>query len=119
MGVQNRTIHIVGAGLAGSECALQLAEMGHEVVLIEMRGSGITTPAHKSEDFAELVCSNSFGSLASSSAPGLLKKKSLPRTCSSRMARMARAVQLTACNSLIRDFTAVESAINLMLAWII
>jgi methylenetetrahydrofolate--tRNA-(uracil-5-)-methyltransferase len=67
------TIHIVGAGLAGSECALQLAGMGYQVVLIEMRGSGVTTPAHQSEDFAELVCSNSFGSLAGSAAPGELK----------------------------------------------
>ncbi len=65
-------IYVVGAGLAGSECALQLAEMGHDVVLIEMRG-GVMTPAHKTSDFAELVCSNSFGSLASTSAPGLLK----------------------------------------------
>ena len=67
------TIHIVGAGLAGSECALQLASLGYEVVLIEMRGSGVTTPAHRTEDCAELVCSNSFGSLASTSAPGELK----------------------------------------------
>ena len=67
------TIHIVGAGLAGSECALQLASLGYQVVLIEMRGSGVTTPAHRGDDFAELVCSNSFGSLAGTSAPGELK----------------------------------------------
>lgn len=69
---QKRTIHIVGAGLAGSECALQMAEKGYDVVLIEMRGQTMT-PAHRTSDCAELVCSNSFGSLASSSAPGLLK----------------------------------------------
>lgn len=68
-----QTVHVVGGGLAGSECALQLAEMGHPVVLIEMRGSGTTTPAHKTSDLGELVCSNSFGSLASTSAPGELK----------------------------------------------
>lgn len=67
------TIHVVGAGLAGSECALQLASLGYQVVLIEMRGSGVSTPAHRGEDFAELVCSNSFGSLAGTSAPGELK----------------------------------------------
>jgi len=67
-----RTIHIVGAGLAGSECALQLARMGHDVVLIEMRGAQMT-PAHRTDRFAELVCSNSFGSVADTSAPGLLK----------------------------------------------
>lgn len=72
-----QTVHVVGAGLAGSECALQLAEMGHEVVLIEMRGGfrgeSVTTPAHKTGYCAELVCSNSFGSLAGTSAPGELK----------------------------------------------
>lgn len=66
------TIHIVGAGLAGSECALQLADFGYDVVLIEMRGATMT-PAHKTDKCAELVCSNSFGSLAGSSAPGELK----------------------------------------------
>lgn len=67
------TIHIVGAGLAGSECALQLADLGYSVVLIEMRGGEFSTPAHKTSDCAELVCSNSFGSLAGHSAPGELK----------------------------------------------
>jgi methylenetetrahydrofolate--tRNA-(uracil-5-)-methyltransferase len=66
------TIHIVGAGLAGSECALQLADLGYPVVLLEMRGATMT-PAHKTSQFAELVCSNSFGSLAATSAPGELK----------------------------------------------
>ncbi|MES2856549.1 MAG: methylenetetrahydrofolate--tRNA-(uracil(54)-C(5))-methyltransferase (FADH(2)-oxidizing) TrmFO [Bdellovibrionota bacterium] len=66
------TIHIAGAGLAGSECALQLADLGYDVVLIEMRGE-ISTPAHRTTDCAELVCSNSFGSLNSASAPGQLK----------------------------------------------
>ncbi len=70
---QKSTIHIVGAGLAGSECALQLASIGYQVVLIEMRGSGTSTPAHRGEDFSELVCSNSFGSLAGMAAPGQLK----------------------------------------------
>jgi methylenetetrahydrofolate--tRNA-(uracil-5-)-methyltransferase len=66
------TIHIAGAGLAGSECALQLADLGYEVVLIEMRGQ-TSTPAHRTNDCAELVCSNSFGSLNATSAPGQLK----------------------------------------------
>ncbi len=73
MAEQKSTIHIVGAGLAGSECALQLAELGHDVVLIEMRTAGVSTPAHKTDQCAELVCSNSFGSLANGSAPGQLK----------------------------------------------
>lgn len=65
-------ISVVGAGLAGSECALQLASKGYQVTLYEMRGVE-STPAHKTTDFAELVCSNSFGSMAEISAPGQLK----------------------------------------------
>lgn len=72
MSIQKPTIHIVGAGLAGSECALQLAEMGYAVTLIEMRDQ-VMTPAHRTAKCAELVCSNSFGSLAGTSAPGQLK----------------------------------------------
>ena len=66
-------ITVVGGGLAGSECAYQLAEMGHSVVLYEMRIGGTMTPAHKTNRLAELVCSNSFGSTTDYSAPGQLK----------------------------------------------
>jgi methylenetetrahydrofolate--tRNA-(uracil-5-)-methyltransferase len=69
--MQNK-ITVVGAGLAGSECALQLADLGYKVDLIEMRGVK-QTPAHKTDQFAELVCSNSFGSMGEISAPGQLK----------------------------------------------
>lgn len=65
-------VTVVGAGLAGSECAWQLAQMGFEVDLIEMRPEQ-QTPAHKTEKFAELVCSNSFGSLSETSATAQLK----------------------------------------------
>lgn len=68
----NKTITVVGAGLAGSECALQLADLGYKVDLIEMRGVK-QTPAHKTDHFAELVCSNSFGSMGEISGPGQLK----------------------------------------------
>lgn len=67
-----KKISVVGAGLAGSECALQLADMGYQVVLFEMRDKTMT-PAHKTNKFAELVCSNSFGSMGEVSAPGQLK----------------------------------------------
>lgn len=67
-----KTITIVGAGLAGSECALQLAHAGYQVHLIDMRREKLT-PAHKTSDCAELVCSNSFGSFSRLSAPGQLK----------------------------------------------
>ncbi len=63
---------MVGAGLAGSECAWQLAEKGYSVELVEMRPKKLTE-AHRTSDFAELVCSNSFGSMGSLSAPGQLK----------------------------------------------
>lgn len=65
-------ITVIGAGLAGSECAWQLAQKGYTVDLIEMRPLQ-STEAHKSSDFAELVCSNSFGSMGPLSAPGQLK----------------------------------------------
>lgn len=65
-------VTVVGAGLAGSECAYQLAELGYPVQLIEMRGKK-STPAHKTELFGELVCSNSFGSSVLPSAPSQLK----------------------------------------------
>ena len=65
-------IHIIGGGLAGSEAAWQLAEAGFKVRLSEMRGVE-ATPAHHTEDLAELVCSNSFRSDdAEKNAVGLL-----------------------------------------------
>jgi len=67
-------IKIIGAGLAGSECAFQLAERGHRVDLFEMRPVK-TTPAHQTSNLAELVCSNSFRSSAITNAVGLLKRE--------------------------------------------
>jgi len=63
---------IIGGGLAGSEAAWQAAEMGVDVVLYEMR-PGRMTPAHRTGELAELVCSNSLGSNLPDRAPGLLK----------------------------------------------
>ncbi len=69
-----KVVHIIGGGLAGSEAAYQLAEKGFEVHLYEMRrNKKSSTPAHKTDKFAELVCSNSFGSQTDYSAPGQLK----------------------------------------------
>jgi methylenetetrahydrofolate--tRNA-(uracil-5-)-methyltransferase len=67
-------VKIIGGGLSGCEAALQLADAGHEVDLFEMRPS-VPTPAHKTPNFAELVCSNSFKGLALTSAHGLLKEE--------------------------------------------
>ena len=65
-------VRVLGAGLAGSECALQLARRGHSVELVEMRPHK-STPAHQTSNLAELVCSNSFRSSAITNAVGLLK----------------------------------------------
>jgi methylenetetrahydrofolate--tRNA-(uracil-5-)-methyltransferase len=62
---------IVGAGLAGSECAWQLVQRGISVALIEQRPQK-KSEAHKTGNFAELVCSNSFKSTDNESAPQLL-----------------------------------------------
>jgi methylenetetrahydrofolate--tRNA-(uracil-5-)-methyltransferase len=66
-------VTIIGGGLAGSEAAWQLAQADVPVRLFEMRGGGAMTPAHQTDDLAELVCSNSFRSDdAASNAVGLL-----------------------------------------------
>lgn len=65
-------VTVVGGGLAGSECAIQLADRGFEVTLYEMRPV-TSSPAHHTDRLAELVCSNSFKSTRPDSAAGLLK----------------------------------------------
>lgn len=67
-------VTVIGAGLAGCECAWQLAGRGIPVRLIEMKPKKMT-PAHVSENFAELVCSNSLRSDELTNAVGLLKEE--------------------------------------------
>lgn len=67
-------VTIVGAGLAGSECAFQLAERGVPVALIEQKPLA-RSAAHKYDGLAELVCSNSFRATALTNAVGLLKEE--------------------------------------------
>ena len=67
-------VTVIGAGLAGSEAAWQLAERGISVTLREMKPRKMT-PAHKSADFAELVCSNSLRGAGLENAVGLLKEE--------------------------------------------
>ena len=67
-------VTVIGAGLAGSEAALQLAKRGIKVNLYEMRPKK-TTGAHKTEKCAEFVCSNSLGAYDVTNASGLLKKE--------------------------------------------
>ncbi|MBQ2084693.1 MAG: methylenetetrahydrofolate--tRNA-(uracil(54)-C(5))-methyltransferase (FADH(2)-oxidizing) TrmFO [Oscillospiraceae bacterium] len=65
-------IRVIGAGLAGCEAACMLADAGYRVILYEQKPVHFS-PAHKSENFAELVCSNSFKADRVDSASGLLK----------------------------------------------
>ena len=67
-------VTVIGAGLAGSEAAWQLAKRGISVTLREMKPQKMT-PAHKSTDFAELVCSNSLRGAGLENAVGLLKEE--------------------------------------------
>lgn len=73
MNNKNKVI-VIGAGLAGSECAYQLLKRGVDVTLYEMKPKKFS-PAHKSENFGELVCSNSLKSNDPYTAGGLLKQE--------------------------------------------
>ena len=67
-------VTVIGAGLAGCEAAWQAAKRGIHVKLYDMKPSKFS-PAHKSENFAELVCSNSLRAAAMTNAVGLLKEE--------------------------------------------
>ncbi len=67
-------VHVIGGGLAGCEAAWQIARAGVRAVLYEMRPT-LQTPAHKTADLAELVCSNSLKSEQENTAPWLLKEE--------------------------------------------
>ena len=62
-----KEVRVIGAGLAGSEAAWQLANSGIPVTLVEMRPLK-STPAHHTSEFGELVCSNSFGAFSTDRA---------------------------------------------------
>ena len=103
------TVTIVGAGLAGSEAAWQLAQAGVKVRLFEMRPQR-ATEAHQTADFAELVCSNSFGALATDKALGLLKAElrrlgSLIVACADRNALPAGGALAVARDHFSADVT--------------
>lgn len=67
-----KIVHVIGAGLAGSEAAYAAARLGVKVRLYEMRPNRMT-PAHRTDGFAELVCSNSLGGEGNTNAKGLLQ----------------------------------------------
>jgi methylenetetrahydrofolate--tRNA-(uracil-5-)-methyltransferase len=93
-------IKIVGAGLAGCEAAWQCARRGHEVELYEMRPVK-STPAHETDKFAELVCSNSLKSESENTAPWLLKEEM--RRVGSLLLRIAQETSVPAGHALAVD----------------
>ncbi|HLM81772.1 MAG TPA: methylenetetrahydrofolate--tRNA-(uracil(54)-C(5))-methyltransferase (FADH(2)-oxidizing) TrmFO [Terriglobales bacterium] len=93
-------IRIIGAGLAGSEAAWQCARRGVAVELFEMRPVR-TTPAHQTDDFAELVCSNSLKSDSENTAPWLLKEEM--RRAGSLLLGIARETAVPAGHALAVD----------------
>jgi methylenetetrahydrofolate--tRNA-(uracil-5-)-methyltransferase len=110
--IQNnlKPIHIIGAGLAGSEAAWQAANMGVPVVLHEMRGIK-GTAAHKTDGCAELVCSNSFRSDdAEQNAVGLLHAEM--RKCNSLIMREGDASAVPAGGALAVDREIFSQAVT-------
>ncbi len=106
------TVYVVGAGLAGSEAAWQLAERDINVELIEMK-PGKKTPAHASDNFAELVCSNSLRSNELTNAVGLLKEEM--RRLNSLIMRSADANRVEAGGALAVDRNGFAEYITSML----
>lgn len=72
--MEQQPIQVIGGGLAGTEAAWQIAQAGIPVILHEMRPQRFSG-AHHTEHLAELVCSNSFGAMASDRAAGLLHEE--------------------------------------------
>ena len=95
-----KKVQIIGAGLAGSEAAWQCARRGVAVELFEMRPVR-TTPAHQTEDFAELVCSNSLKSESENTAPWLLKEEM--RRAGSLLIEIAKETAVPAGHALAVD----------------
>src|SRR2546421_2198067 len=104
------TVHVIGAGLAGSEAAWQLANAGVHVVLHEMRPTRMTE-AHRTDSLAELVCSNSFRSDdAANNAVGLLHAEM--RRLGSLIMRAADANQVPAGGALAVDRDGFSAAVT-------
>ena len=93
-------VKVIGAGLAGAEAAWQLAQRGLQVTLYEMKPHK-KSPAHHSNDFAELVCSNSLRGDRLENAVGLLKEEL--RRCSSLILQCAEATRVEAGGCLAVD----------------
>lgn len=104
-------IRILGAGLAGCEAALYLAKNGYEVELYEQKPHKFS-PAHKSEGFAELVCSNSLKADRLDSASGLLKAEM--KLLGDSLLDAAERCRVAAGGALAVDRTAFSQAVTQM-----
>ena len=102
-------VHVIGAGLAGSEATWQIVKRGIPVILHEMR-PGKSSPAHKTEYFAELVCSNSFRAGNVENAVGLLKEEM--RRLDSLIMKAADANQVPAGGALAVDRNLFAQAVT-------
>ncbi|WP_319995670.1 methylenetetrahydrofolate--tRNA-(uracil(54)-C(5))-methyltransferase (FADH(2)-oxidizing) TrmFO [Trichococcus shcherbakoviae] len=96
----NKTVTVIGAGLAGSEAAFQIAEQGIHVDLYEIRPKKMT-PAHHTSGFAELVCTNSLRGNQVTNAAGLIKEEM--RHLNSLIIKAADATALPAGGALAVD----------------
>jgi methylenetetrahydrofolate--tRNA-(uracil-5-)-methyltransferase len=102
-------VNVIGAGLAGSEAAYQLAKFGVQVNLFEMRPA-VPTGAHTTGEFAELICSNSLGSNLPDRASGVLKNEL--RTLDSLLMKIADSCALPAGGALAVDRDIFSSLIT-------
>jgi methylenetetrahydrofolate--tRNA-(uracil-5-)-methyltransferase len=102
-------VHVIGAGLAGSEAAWQCARRGVPVQLYEMRPVR-STPAHQTGEFAELVCSNSLKSESENTAPWLLKEEM--RRAGSLLIEIARQSAVPAGHALAVDRTTFAAQVT-------
>lgn len=105
----DQTVDVVGAGLAGSECALGLADRGVRVRLHEERPVQMS-PAHHTDLFAELVCSNSLKSTKPETAAGVLKWELDAMGC--RLLAIARSCSVPAGGALAVDREAFSQAVT-------
>lgn len=104
-----KTVKIIGAGLAGCEAAWQLANRGINVKLYEMKPKKMS-PAHKTADFAELVCSNSFRADGIHNAVGVLKEEM--RSLGSLIMECADATRVPAGGALAVDREAFSKMVT-------
>ena len=105
----DKQVIVIGAGIAGCEAAWQIANSGIAVKLVEMRPLN-STPAHHTSEFAELVCSNSFGALSADRAAGLLQEEL--RTFNSLIIKTADSFSVPAGGALAVDRSKFSKALT-------